>query len=221
MPNIGIYDVEIIPAKLTSAPGKWIAGVNSFSGGLQGWAGINARITPCGAAQGATLQTASGTRTTIAFRTFTGLPADTAIVRVQMVIFFTHAQGAQEASVYVNNARIWDGTQQAGAGTCDQRPKMIVDAYARVGSDGVAGVFVWGAAEAGAAIAIDDVEVTPLQLGIGDWTGETSDFTAWSDGWGGTGIATTNCGELVMNRHCVLLDGPRPGSWCMLGFPRQ
>lgn len=94
--------MEIIPAQLSSGGAKWLEDVNTFKQGPRGWVGLTARVIPClGSELVNVFSSRSGTRTTIAFQTFTELPAGTTMARIEMDVVFLQDRGAQEVSVYV------------------------------------------------------------------------------------------------------------------------
>jgi hypothetical protein len=205
--RFGIQNVQLLPFQLQGGgQGPWSENTLVFTT-TQNFQGSGLRTDQCGSARRLRWTTSATNPLGIAARKFIGItPEQHDLLRVRFSAYHVAVAGVKQTlKVAVDDGIIYENTVTSAvdaslASNCDANVLNVDLFLAHTGSS--ATVRFWivvddAEANTGAA-AIADLTLTPLTNGRAAYRseGEASDFTAWSDSWGGTSRARTTCNTL-------------------------
>jgi hypothetical protein len=204
--NFGIDDVAVLAVTPIGGSGKgpYRNVPDTFAAQNQlGWIGSGLGFVTCGAA-GQGMRSGGRGGPAFAIKQYLGIPKHQ-VIKVSLKYVFAHEKGSQQAEVIADGTSVWSKTQAAvDNGACQSMDNMVtVEIHFEHISDSLT-LQVWGDAGSGAGTFVMlEIQIEPLQLGSGPYTGLVSDFSAWTDGW----LATPNRDRTSCTGWNTLLGG--------------
>ena len=202
--SFGMADVELGVVQMTGAgvtPWDKDSTTIDFSAGtLAGFMTTNGSTESCDPAGLAltVYPTASAAFVSGLYTNITGLPEHVAL-DVRGTFIFRHTTGSVSASLDLDGTRSWtQDSAGAGVASCDGNAKAAVDFKLSVLHTKSFLELDISAIASGRGVApafsIAGLQIKPVVLGEGEWTGRLHNFAAGIDSWIGTSITRSDCG---------------------------